>query len=52
MTIELLYLADCPHHPPAAQAVREAIAELGLAEHIVEIQIDGADQAAALGFLG
>jgi hypothetical protein len=46
MKVELLYSPDCPNHVPAAQMVREVLAEFGLCQEIIEIEV--ADHANAV----
>src|SRR5262245_41252269 len=47
MKVELFYSPDCPNHVPAAQMVREVLAEFGLCQDIMEIEV--AEHATAVG---
>jgi hypothetical protein len=52
MKVEVLYIRDCPNHPPTVEAVRDALREGGLPLEIVEIEISDAAQAMEFSFLG
>lgn len=52
MKIELLYIPDCPNREPAAQVVREALIEQGIAPEMIEIEVADPAQAQALAFPG
>ena len=50
--IEVLYFEGCPNHEPAVELAREVVRELALADEIREIQVETADEAERLRFLG
>jgi 8-oxo-dGTP pyrophosphatase MutT (NUDIX family) len=51
--VELLYWEGCPSHPQALAALREAMEELGLDSHAVEVRHVATDEnAEAEGFVG
>jgi len=52
MKVELLYIRDCPNHLPTVEAVKDVLRESGLPLHIAQVEINNADQAAALSFPG
>ena len=52
MTIEILYVADCPHVGPAVEMVRRVLAAEGLTGHIETILVQDQDEAQAFQFLG
>jgi hypothetical protein len=52
MKIELLYGPGCPNHAPAAQMVREVLAEFGLCLDIIEIEVADHADAVTTGFPG
>ena len=52
MTIEVLYFEGCPNHQPTVDRVREILGRLGLDEEVVELEIQGPEDARHLRFLG
>lgn len=52
MTIEVLYFDGCPHAEAAVDAVREAIAALGVDADVTLRRIESAESAEAERFLG
>lgn len=52
MNIEILYIAGCPHHPPAVSAMREALQAEGVSANVVDIEVNDAGTARTAGFLG
>jgi hypothetical protein len=52
MTIEILYVADCPHYEPATLEISKALRQEHLSAEVKHIEILGQDMAEALKFLG
>jgi hypothetical protein len=52
MTIEILYVADCPHYEPATLEISKALRQEQLSAEVKHIEIRGQDMAEALSFLG
>ena len=52
MTIEILYFEGCPNHQPTVDRVRKILERLGLDEEVVEVEIQGLEDARHLRFLG
>ena len=52
MTIEILYVADCPHYEPAALEIRDALQQEQQPAEVKHIEIRDQAMAEALGFLG
>ena len=52
MRIEILYFEGCPNHKPAVDLAREVLSDLGLDAEIKEVEVEGPEDAARLGFLG
>ena len=52
MKIEILYVAGCPHHRPAVERIREALAAEGRDAEIREIVVRDPAMAEALRFPG
>lgn len=50
--IEVLYFEGCPNHESAVELAREVVRELALSDEIREIQVESADDAERLRFLG
>ena len=50
--VDVLYFEGCPHHEPALQLVRNVIHELGIAAEVREIDVETAEDAVRLRFLG
>jgi hypothetical protein len=50
--VEVLYFAGCPNHQPAVSQVREALKQEGVRAEMVEVEVNDADAARAVGFLG
>lgn len=52
MKIEILYFDGCPHHAPAVERVQSILAELGLANEVLQVPVTDPAMARAVGFLG
>lgn len=52
MTIQVLYFAGCPNHPPTVALVREVLTGLGLSAEVEEIEVNTQADAERLRFLG
>lgn len=52
MTIEVLYVADCPGHPAALRLVRDALAAEGITARIDEVLVADERAARKLRFCG
>jgi len=52
MKVEILYLSGCPNYPPAVSRTREALQQEGVAAEVVEVEVNDADTAGAVRFLG
>ena len=52
MTIEVFYFSGCPNHVPAVDRVREVLAQEGTPAEMIEIEVNDADRAQEIGFLG
>lgn len=52
MKIEVLYFSDCPNHKPAVERVREALRAEGMTAELAELEVNDADAAQRLKFLG
>jgi hypothetical protein len=52
MTIEILYVADCPHYEPATLEISKALRQEHLSAEMKHIEILGQDMAEALKFFG
>ncbi len=52
MTIDILYVCECPNFPPAVESVRQALQEEHASATINEIPVEEEEMATALGFLG
>ena len=52
MKIEVLYVPECPNHPPVIEAVADVLRECGLREQITEIKVTDSHHAVALEFPG
>src|SRR5690242_6434371 len=52
MKVEVLYSAGCPNHSPAVNRVREALRAEGVTAKVFEVEVENADSANAVGFLG
>src|SRR6266852_754931 len=52
MKVEILYFAGCPNHPPAVGRVREALLREGVSAEMGEVELQDADTARVVGFLG
>lgn len=52
MTLELLYLPDCPNHGAVADAVRSVLAAEGVSAKLTETPIFNYEEALAHGFRG
>ena len=52
MKVEVLYIADCPNHPPVVDRVREVLRSAGMSEIIEEVEVCTSAEAEALQFIG
>ncbi|MHB1698603.1 MAG: mercuric ion transporter MerT [Acidobacteriaceae bacterium] len=52
MQVEVLFIAGCPHHKPAAELAREALRAVGLPMVVEEVEIRTTEEADAWNFLG
>lgn len=52
MTIEILYLRDCPNYLPAVEHVQRALREEGVSAEIEHVQVADGAEATAIHFLG
>ena len=50
--LEVLYFAECPNYAHARELLETAAAELGLAAHVELVEVEDADRAVELRFLG
>jgi hypothetical protein len=50
--IEVLYVADCPHHSAALVRLREVLAAEGVTDEIEELAVGDLQMARALKFCG
>lgn len=52
MKVEVLYIAECPHHRPAVEQAREALRTLGMPEMVEEVEVHTSADAEVRRFLG
>lgn len=52
MNVEVLFIAGCPHHKPAAELARQALQAVGLPMVVQEVEICTKEDADAWRFLG
>lgn len=52
MKVEVLYFTGCPNHAPAVTQVREVLQQEAVSAETVEVEVNDADAARALCFLG
>src|SRR5262249_32687448 len=52
MKVEVLYLAGCPNRGPTVELAKQVIADLGVDASVEEVEVQGADEAERLRFLG
>ena len=52
MKVEVLYIAECPHHKPALEQAREALRSAGLPEVVEEVEVRTKADAETSRFLG
>jgi hypothetical protein len=52
MKVEIFYFPGCPNHVPAVDRVREVLAQEGTPAEMVEVEVNDADAAEQMGFLG
>jgi mercuric ion transport protein len=52
MKVEVLYIAECPHHKPAVEQAREALRAAGMPEIVEEVEVHTKADAEACRFLG
>lgn len=52
MRVEVLYIAECPHHKPTVELAREALGEAGLPQIVEEVEVQTKADAEAWKFLG
>lgn len=50
--VDVLYFEGCPHHEPALKLVRNVIHELGITAEVREVDVETAEDAVRLRFLG
>lgn len=52
MKIEVLYVSDCPNHPPTVERVKQVLAAEGVRETVHEVLVSNDAEARALQFVG
>jgi copper chaperone CopZ len=52
MKVQVLYFEGCPNHEPAIALARQLIADLGLDASVEEVEVQGAEDAERMRFLG
>lgn len=52
ITVEVLFFSGCPNHEPTVQLAREVVTSVGLPAQILEVEVESAEQAEELRFLG
>ncbi len=52
MKVEVLYIAECPHHEPAVEQVRAALRAVGVPAVVEEVEVKTKADAEAQTFLG
>lgn len=52
MKVEVLYIAECPHHKPAVKQAREALRAVGMTEVVEEVEVRTNADAQTSRFLG
>ncbi len=52
MKVEILYFPGCPNHEPAVDCVRRVLAQENAQAEMVEVEVNDADTAQRIGFLG
>jgi hypothetical protein len=52
MLVEILYFPGCPHHAAARDLVARVAAELGMSPEVRMIEVESADMAERLRFIG
>ena len=52
MKVEVLYVPDCPHHPPAVKQLREVLSAEGVTTEIIEVRVNDAQTAEQYEFRG
>ncbi len=50
--IEILFFAGCRNFGPAVELAERVVADLGVDAHIQQVEVDSADEAQRLRFLG
>lgn len=51
-TVEILFFEGCPHHQSTVKRVKDAVRETGVDAEVVEVEIDGPEDAVARRFHG
>ncbi len=52
ISVEVLFFEGCPNHEPTVDLAREVAATVGIPAEIHEVEVEKAEQAKALRFLG
>lgn len=52
MKIEVLYIADCPHHKPVIERVRDVLCAAGIDDPVMEVEVLSTMDAEERGFFG
>jgi protein-disulfide isomerase len=52
MKVEVLYVTDCPSHPPAVRLLKDVLAAEGIKAEITEVLVVDAQMASELKFRG
>jgi hypothetical protein len=52
MKVEVLYVADCPSHPPAVRLLRDVLAAEGIKAEVMEVLVADEQMASELKFRG
>ena len=52
MKIEVLYIRECPNHPPVMESIRKILRESQLSQEVKELEVKDGAQAVALAFPG
>jgi hypothetical protein len=52
MKVEVLYVTDCPSHPPAVRLLKDVLAAEGIKAEVTEVLVADAQMASELKFCG
>lgn len=52
MKVEVLYVADCPSHPPAVKLLKDVLAAEGITAEVTQVLVVDAQMASELKFRG